>query len=511
MSLGVAGWAAWTVLASGVAATGAGQQGQPAPRASEQPRNVILVLSDDHRYDFMSFHPRAPDFLATPGLDRMARAGAHLANAFVTTSLCSPSRASILTGQYAHRHGVVDNTSGIPPGTVFFPELLQAAGWRTAYVGKWHMGEDVDDPRPGFDHWVSFRGQGVYVDPVLNVDGERRQVEGYTTDVLTDLALEWLERQSLESSSLESPSLENPSLESQAGDARSPFFLVLSHKAVHAEFVPAPRHAGTYRDVATPYPVTMPRTEANLRWQPRWVQAQRFSWHGVDYAYHGQFDFDTFYRRYAETLLALDESVGRVLDFLERSGLGERTLLLYLSDNGFSLGEHGLIDKRHAYEESIRIPMIAWGPGLVPAGATVVDLVRNIDVAPTILDLAGVAPSGVVDGRSVLPALRGEPMGSPGELLYEYYWEHAFPHTPTTFALRDERYKYIYYHGVWDSAELYDLEADPDERFNLIDLPDHGERAEAMRDRLWELLEQTGGMRIPLRRGDWQACERLVP
>ncbi|HVS14378.1 MAG TPA: sulfatase [Thermoanaerobaculia bacterium] len=495
MSRGVAACVLRTMLAMAAAlpgaATGQLATGQIAAQASEPPRNVILILSDDHRYDFMSFHPRAPAFLATPGMDRMAGAGAHLANAFVTTSLCSPSRASILTGQYAHRHGVVDNTSGIPPGTVFFPELLQASGWRTAYVGKWHMGEDVDDPRPGFDHWVSFRGQGVYVDPELNIDGERREVKGYTTDLLTDLALEWLERHS--------------------SDTRSPFFLVLSHKAVHAEFVPAQRHAGRYRDVAIPYPVTMPKTESNLRGQPRWVQAQRSSWHGVDYAYHGQFDFDTFYRRYAETLLALDESVGRVLDFLERAGLGERTLLLYLSDNGFSLGEHGLIDKRHAYEESIRIPMIAWGPGLVPQGATVVDLVRNIDIAPTILDLAGVPPSAVVDGRSVLPALRGEPMDSPGELLYEYYWEYAFPHTPTTFALRDERYKYIYYHGVWDSAELYDLDTDPHERFNLIELPAHRERAAAMRDRLWELLEETGGMRIPLRRSDWQACERLVP
>ncbi|HLE83295.1 MAG TPA: sulfatase [Thermoanaerobaculia bacterium] len=478
--LGLAG------LAAG-AALGDEPQEPPAP----VPRNVILILSDDHRHDFMGFHERAPEFLETPGFDRLAAGGAHLANAFVTTSLCSPSRASILTGQYAHRHRVVDNTSGIPEGTIFFPQLLQEAGWATAYVGKWHMGEDADDPRPGFDHWVSFKGQGVYLDPELHVDGERREVEGYTTDVLTDLALDWLE--------------------GRRRAAGRPFFLMLSHKAVHAEFVPAERHAGRYREVAIPYPVTMARTEANLRGQPRWVRAQRYGWHGVDYAYHGQFDFDTFYRRYAETVLALDESVGRVLAYVEEAGLAERTLILYLSDNGFSLGEHGLIDKRHAYEESIRIPMIAWGPGLVPAGVTVTDMVRNIDLAPTLLDLAGVTPKAPVDGRSVLPALRGEPMESPGELLYEYYWEHAFPHTPTTFALRGERFKYIYYHGVWDGQELFDLETDPHERFNLIALPEHQERAEEMADRLWDRLEETGGMQIPLRRGDWQACERLVP
>jgi N-acetylglucosamine-6-sulfatase len=286
---------------------------------------------------------------------------------------------------------------------------------------------------------------------------------------------------------------------------------MLSHKAVHAEFVPAPRHAGRYRDVPIPYPVTMPKTESNLRGQPRWVREQRSSWHGVDYAYHGQFDFDTFYRRYAETLLALDESVGRVLDAVEEAGLAASTLVLYLGDNGFSLGEHGLIDKRHAYEESIRIPMLAWGPGFVPAGARVETLVRNIDVAPTLLDLAGVATDRPVDGRSVLPALRGEALEVPVELLYEYYWEHAFPHTPTTFALRDARWKYIYYHGVWDDQELFDLDTDPHERFNLIHLPAHRGRVEAMSDRMWDLLEETGGMAIPLRRGDWQACEKLLP
>ncbi|MGH8223724.1 MAG: sulfatase family protein [Woeseiaceae bacterium] len=461
-------------------------------QSREAPRNVILILSDDHRYDFMSFMKSAPSWLETPELDRMAAGGAHLANTFVTTSLCSPSRASILTGQYAHRHGIVDNTSGIPEDTVFFPELLQAAGWRTAYVGKWHMGEDRDDPRPGFDHWVSFQGQGVYLDPVLNVDGRRREVKGYTTDILTQLALDWLRR-------------------ARRDRNGSPFFLVLSHKAVHAEFVPAERHAGRYRDVDIPYPVTMPKTESNLRGQPRWVREQRNSWHGVDYAYHGQFDFDTFYRRYAETALALDESVGRVLDYLQESGLDENTLVIYLSDNGFSLGEHGLIDKRHAYEESIRIPMIAWAPGFVPAGITVTDMVRNIDIAPTVLDLAGVDATRPVDGRTVLPALRGERMESPGELLYEYYWEHAFPHTPTTFALRGERFKYIYYHGVWDTQELFDLSNDPYERHNLIDIPEYEDTAREMRTRLWDRLEETGGMRIPLRRGDWQACERLAP
>jgi N-acetylglucosamine-6-sulfatase len=458
------------------------------PQQRAAPRNVILILSDDHRYDFMGFMPGAPEWLETPNLDRMAARGAHLRNAFVTTSLCSPSRASILTGQYAHRHGVVDNTSPVPASTIFFPQRLQQVGYRTAYIGKWHMGEEVgsDTPRPGFDHWISFRGQGTYQDPVLNVDGRRARARGYTTDILTDSALAWLERR----------------------PRGRPFFLHLSHKATHAEFVPAERHRGRYANAKVPYPRTMANTERNYRNKPRWVREQRYGWHGVDYAYHGEFEFDAFYRRYAETLLAMDESVGRLLDYLERSGLAESTLVLYMSDNGFALGEHGLIDKRHAYEESIRVPMLAWAPGLIEPGTTVTQLVRNIDVAPTILDLAGAAPLDEMDGRSVLPALRGQSLESKTELLYEYYWEYAFPHTPTVFALRDDRYKYIYYHGIWDLNELYDLGTDSLEQHNLIELPAHQERIRAMRDRLFDRLEADGGMRVPLRRGDWQAAER---
>lgn len=453
-------------------------------------RNVIFILSDDHRYDFMGFHPNAPRWLRTPALDRMAASGAHLENAFVTTALCSPSRASILTGRYAHRHGVVDNTSPIPKGTVFFPQYLQQAGYRTAYVGKWHMGEDAesDQPRTGFDHWISFQGQGVYSNPVLNVNGERRQVQGYTTDILTDSAITWLEAQRNQS---------------------SPFFLYLSHKAVHAEFEPSPRHQGRFAQEPIPYPESMADTVNNYREKPRWVAEQRNSWHGVDYMFHGQFDFDTFYRRYAETLLALDESVGRVLEFVDRSGLAENTVVIYMADNGFLLGEHGLIDKRNAYEESMRVPMLAYAPGLIKPGSRITSVVRNIDVAPTILELAGTRSGHDVDGRSVLPALRGEQAAAENELLYEYYWEYAFPHTPSTFALRGDRYKYIFYHGIWDLNEFYDLQTDPRERSNLINVPAYQKQIDQMRTRLFDRLEETGGMQVPLRRGNWQAAERL--
>ena len=461
-------------------------------RAQENaPRNVVIILSDDHRYDFMGFHPDAPEFLQTPNMDRMAAEGAHIRNAFVTTSLCSPSRASILSGQYAHNHGVVDNSSPIPEGTHFFPRDLQQSGYKTAYIGKWHMGEVDDEPQPGFDRWVSFRGQGSYYDPLLNIDGEQRRLEGYTTDILTDYALDWLEEQ----------------------DGSEPFFMVLSHKAVHAEFMPAERHQGEYADIDIPYPTSMAFTESNYRMKPHWVREQRGSWHGVDYMYHGDMNFDEFYRRYTETLLALDESVGRVLDHLDASGLADETLVLYLGDNGFLLGEHGLIDKRNAYEESMRIPMLAYAPGFIAPGSTIDPLVRNIDIAPTILELANASTSIEMDGSSFLSLLGGaaeEATADGRDFLYEYYWEHAFPHTPTTFALRGDRYKYIYYHGVWDVNELYDLQNDPNEMFNLIHMPEHRPIVDRMRNQLFDRLEEADAMRVPMRRGSWQAGERLL-
>ncbi len=461
-------------------------------QSDDAPTNVIFILSDDHRHDFMSFHEDAPDFLETPAMDRMAREGAHLKNAFVTTSLCSPSRASILTGKYAHNHGVVDNSTRVPDGTSFFPEYLQENDYRTGFIGKWHMGRASAEPRPGFDHWISFRGQGSYNDPTLNINGETVEREGYMTDILTDYALDWLDEQQ---------------------NSEDPFFLYLSHKAVHAQFDPAQRHEGEYADVEPDYPASMANTEANYRGKPNWVKEQRFSWHGVEHMYHGELEFDQFYRRYVETLLGLDESIGAVLDRLEANGMAENTIVIYMGDNGFLLGEHGLIDKRNAYEESIRVPMLAWAPGTIDEGTTIESLVRNVDIAPTIFDLTDTsAPSMSMDGTSFLSLLQGRENTSPDEsraFLYEYYWEHAFPHTPTTFALRGDRFKYIYYHGVWGLNELYNLENDPNEQHNLINIPAYQDRVDSMRTRLFDRLESEDAMQIPMRRGNWQADERL--
>ncbi|CAN5887440.1 hypothetical protein BH24BAC1_BH24BAC1_41550 [soil metagenome] len=299
----------------------------PAPVAVERlpgkvkPRNVIYILSDDHRHDFMGFMGKVPG-LETPHLDRLAREGAHFQNAFVTTALCSPSRASILTGQYAHTHTVVDNEAPAPASLLFFPQYLQKAGYQTAFFGKWHMGGDNPDPRPGFHHWESFRGQGVYYNPTLNINGKTvaYQDSTYITDLLTDHAVNWLKGRKKD----------------------QPFFLYLSHKAVHAEFQPAKRDKGRYKNIQIQYPASMfmtagpdskkftkgKRTDGsaytfNPQDVPHWVRAQRHSFHGVDHMYHGRTDFDQFYQDYLETLLGIDNSIGQVLAYLKEAGLDQ--------------------------------------------------------------------------------------------------------------------------------------------------------------------------------------------
>jgi N-acetylglucosamine-6-sulfatase len=463
---------------------------EPIPGA--KPVNIVFILADDHRYDALGCmgHP----FLETPHLDSLAKNGVHAKNAFVTTALCSPSRASILTGRYAHRHRVVDNNNPVPPGTVYFPQYLQRAGYDTAFIGKWHMGGASDDPQPGFDHWVSFRGQGQYApSPAgLNVNGKRTTRKGYITDELTDYAVEWLEQRPKE----------------------KPFFLYLSHKAVHAEFLPAERHRGRYAGKSVPVPKTFdPNTDPEGR--PRWVKDQRNSHHGVDYPYHGTLDIAEYHRRYCETLLAVDESVGRVLETLRKTGRYENTLVVYMGDNGFAFGEHGLIDKRTAYEESMRVPLLMQCPALLPAGKPLDAVVANIDIAPTLLTAAGLkaaphpqplSPDGgergaaipFFDGSNFLPLAQGKTAPWRDALLYEYYWERNFPQTPTLFAVRTSRYKYIRYQGIWDTDELYDLQTDPLESKNLVRDPAHTDTVRTLNRQLWTELARTDGMSVPL-------------
>lgn len=456
--------------------------------------NILLILCDDHRYDAMGFmgHP----FIETPHMDRLAREGTHFENAFVTTSLCSPSRASILTGLYAHNHGVIDNYNPVREDLTFFPELLQKGGYETAFIGKWHMGGNIDHPQRGFDHWVSFKGQGVYWTdsskssvkgryvPQASRDGfningkERQSQDGYITDELTAFSLDWLKQR----------------------ESEKPFFLYISHKAAHADFIPAERHAYRYQDKKLPIQKDWKDTPDIANAKPLWVRNQRNSRHGVEYAYYTDLNMEQYYQRYCETLLAVDDSVGELLKWLDDSGEADNTLVIYLGDNGFLFGEHGLIDKRNAYEESMRIPMLARYPQLNRPSTKVTQTVANIDIAPTLLDLAGVNIPDHMDGSSFLPFLKGESPEWRSYLLYEYLWERNYPQTPTMHALRGERYKYIRYHGIWDKDELYDLKNDPHELQNLIREDHYQDRIKTMNQALFNLLEETKGESIPLQR-----------
>ncbi len=463
----------------------------PALLARMGKRNIVFILSDDHRWNFMGCmgHP----WLKTPAMDRMAQGGVLFRNAFVTTSLCSPSRACILTGLYAHAHGVMDNVTPLPANLTTFPQILQKHGYRTGFVGKWHMGGEGDAARPGFDRWVSFRGQGQYENPLINFDGDRRKTKGYVSDILTDEALRFIGQ-----------------------NAERPFFLYLSHKNVHSPNVSAERHKALYQKEPIPYPNSMADTEENYRGRPDWVRRQRKATHGVDGMFNNVIAFDPFYRQYCRTIASLDESIGRVLNELEEKRLLNDTLVVYMSDNGFLMGDHGLIDKRCMYEPSIRVPMLAHCPDMFAAGGRPEGMALNIDIAPTFLDVAGAPRPAGLHGRSLVPLLAGEKSWRT-EFLYEYFWERNYPHTPTVTGLRTARYSYMHYHGIWDLDELYDVEKDLGQMNNLMGnvrvTTDDGQLFTQIKDpalkslvgdlrgRLWKILADTGGRREPV----WRA------
>lgn len=458
--------------------------------ADTTPRNIVFVLVDDLRYDAMGFlRPQ----LQTPHIDRLAREGAFFRNAFVTSSLCSPSRATMLTGLSMRNHGIVDNNKASEEGFTYFSSYLQEAGYETGFFGKWHFGAPTDAPRPGFDRWVSFAGQGSYWPTTymsardiaagrrhrINVDGEKVPQQGYITDELTDYALDWL---------------------GARRDPAKPFFLYLSHKAVHSMALPAVRHLRQYDDVEFEIPASAAASFDNDAGKPMWVINQRNSWHGVDFVYHTGQPINDYMRDYYRTLSAVDDSLGRILDWLAANGHGQDTTVIFSSDNGYMEGEHGLIDKRNAYEESMRIPLLLWAPGTVAPATVVESSVTSLDFAPTFLDCAGVPAPPQFEGRSILPLATGATSSAEWDedVVYEYYWEWNFPQTPTTFAIRTRNLKYIQYHGVWDIEELYDLDDDPGEMHNRIDDPRYLDAKIDLRRRLYfGLADARGGHSIP--------------
>lgn len=441
-----------------------------APKHSQRP-NIIFILVDDMRWDIMSCagHP----LVKTPNIDRIANAGVRFTSAFCTTALCSPSRAAFLTGATAEINGVKVNEKNDPHLAVpTYPQLLQKAGYETAHIGKWHMSAGAH-PRPGYDYWLSFNWQGVYLDPQFNENGKEFQLKGYVTDLLTQYAVDFINR-----------------------DRTRPFCLTLSHKAMHGDFIPADRHKNLYKPSDLKEPASY---KDDFSDKPRWIRELRTR--GGQYqkpvpaggipdrikpdAWDPTDGMNQKHLNYLRTLAAVDESVGRVLDTLKARGLLDNTLIFFAGDNGFFMREHRLSDKRLAYEESIRIPFLAGGYGIVNPGRTVDGMVLNIDMAPTILEMAGVAMPPSVQGRSLRPLLAGQkPADWRDSFVYRYYREDWLPGYPTLEALRTTDWVYIRYPEIKDIDELYDLRKDPIAMRNLALDPAEKPRIEKMRAEL---------------------------
>ena len=446
--------------------------------------NILFILTDDQRWDALSLAGHR--HLRTPNIDRLGREGVYFRNAFCTTSLCSPSRASILSGLYAHAHGVTNNFTEYPAALPSFPRVLQSAGYDTAYIGKWHMGEDNDEPRPGFNWFVTHKGQGKYFDTEFNLNGTRREVvKGYYTHVVTGMAEDWLRR---------------------PRDGK-PWLLMIGHKAPHSFYFPEPKYERTFAQVPVPYP----ETAFMLEDKPAWIRERLYTWHGIYgplFEWRKKFpddspaavkDFEAMTRAYWGTILSVDDSVGRLHALLRERGELDNTIIVFMSDNGILNGEHGMVDKRTAHEPSMRIVQLVRYPGLTPTDRPrVIDQqVLTVDVAPSLLELAGAPALNGIHGRSWKRLVQeGDPAWRKS-WLYHYNYEKQFPYTPNVRAVRTESWKYSRSpHGDGGPdrhrAELYNIEFDPEERRNLIDLPRYAGVVAEMQRELLKAMREVG-------------------
>ena len=441
--------------------------------------NIVFILIDDLRWDELGIagHP----FIKTPNIDRIGKEGARFRNAFMTTPLCSPSRASFLTGQYAHTHGIVDNVdrSAASHRLATFPLLLHQSGYETAFIGKWHMGND-DKPRPGFDRWVSFKGQGTYLNPDINEDGRSVKPAGYITDILNGYAVEFIQRQH-----------------------DKPFLIYLAHKAIHPEvtqnndgsvnladaelFIPAERHRDLYAGKTIPH-------RPNYKRAPQGKPALQRRIGDLPPLGAATATRDETILGRQRSLMAIEDGVGEILRVLNETGQLDHTILVFTSDNGYFYGEHGLsVERRLAYEESIRMPLLVRYPGLIEPGTIRNELVLNIDLAPTLLELAGVAVPEAMQGRSLAPLLNGKRPSWRDSFLIEYYSDKVFPRIERMGykAVRSGRWKFIHYLELEGMDELYDLKTDPYEMKNMIHRPGAGKALAEMKKEMKRLLKET--------------------
>lgn len=458
----------------------------------EKKMNILYIMSDDHSFQTISAYDGR--FINTPHIDRIGKEGVIFTNSFVANSISGPSRACMLTGKHSHKNGFIDNMHEFDGSQQTYPKLLQKAGYETAIVGKWHL---TSEPT-GFDYWNILIGQGDYYNPVFIDNGERKQIEGYATTITTDLALDWLETK------------HNPD---------KPFCLLLHHKAPHRTWMPDPDDLGVFDDIEYPLPANfydnyenrlaaaqqemsiindmdlvydlkMADKENEIHTADGLERAGRAMYNKMNAEQKARWDayYDPIirdfkekkltgkelaewkYQRYMHDYLSvihsLDRNIGRVLDYLEDKGLLENTLIVYTSDQGFYMGEHGWFDKRFMYEESFRTPLVMRLPN--GKKGEISELVQNIDYAPTFLELAGVEIPGDIQGESFLPLLQGKKTEDWRTSLYYHYYEYPSEHAVKKhYGVRTDRYKLIHFYDDIDSWELYDLKEDPMEMNNI--------------------------------------------
>ena len=459
--------------------------------------NILFIMSDDHAAHAMSCYGSVIN--ETPQLDRIAQGGMRFDNCFCTNSICTPSRATILTGTYNHINGATTLATPLDNDVLTFSKLLQAHGYQTAFVGKWHLGQGPKHEPKGFDFWRVLPGQGLYHDPEM-IDREGRRVfQGYVTDLITDMSLEWL----------------------RTRDKARPFCLLCNHKAPHRHWEPDAKHMQMYRDVKIPEPETFDDDYAN-RASAAEAATMRVARdlnrrdlkadppEGLTVEEEKSWKYQRYIKDYLRVVASVDDNVGRLLDYLEEEGLTEDTVVIYTSDQGFFLGDHGWFDKRFMYEESLRMPFIVRYPREIKAGTVNDDIMLNVDFAPTFLDFAGIDVPEEFQGRSFRPLLRGQTPSDWRQSMYYRYWMHKAHHNVYAhYGVRTKRYKLIYYYndalgqpGAIDETyapewELFDLEEDPYELNSVYDDPAYADVVGELTEELHRLQRELGDARYP--------------
>ena len=440
----------------------------PDENSRERAPNIVFIMSDDHATKAISAY--GSPYISTPNIDSLAQEGIRFTQAFCTNSICGPARAAILTGKYSHKNGyIVNETTRFDNTQTTFPKLFQAAGYQTALIGKWHLGSDPT----GFDFWDILIGQGRYVDPEFNCMGTQYQEQGYVTDIVSKKTTEWIRRR----------------------DPDRPFLLLTQHKAPHSNFTPSPKYSEFFRDSHFPAPNSLfedgegkskATRDNNMRLDPH-LQLQFVGDPGyqppeeLTGRERTEWIYQWYMRRYMGCVKSVDDAVGDILQVLEEQGIADNTVVIYTSDQGFFLGEHGWYDKRLMYEESLQIPVLMRYPSIIKGGIVEDRMIANIDFAETLLDLAHIPIPEDMQGVSLLPLLRGERTPEWREATYYHYYEYpGWHYVKRHYGIRTQRYKLIHYYHDTDEWELYDLVEDPEEMHNRYDDPAYSEVISAL-------------------------------